>query len=330
MDNNEHPPGGFGAIMDAFFDAAREEPLDQRKPVYRSSTAKPRRARRTKAEIADLDDAIVRAVRAESPVTLRGVFYRVSSAGAVPKTENGYRAVGRRLTTLRREGRVGYHEIADGTRYVFRPRTQRGVESMLRNSASSYRRMLWENQPVQVQLFTEKDAIRGAIGPVTDDWDVPLGVLRGYVSETFAYEAAESIAASPVPVVIYNLGDHDPSGVDAWRDFRDKVGAFVLEMDPFAEVEFERLAVTPGQIADLELPTRPTKQKDTRARGFEGESVEVDAIPAPVLRRIVEDAITRHVDQHELELTRMAEANERDLLTKMVGEWETISDLLVD
>ena len=31
--------------------------------------------------------------RADAPVTLRGVYYRVVSAGAVEKTEDGYRLV---------------------------------------------------------------------------------------------------------------------------------------------------------------------------------------------------------------------------------------------
>lgn len=57
------------------------------------------------------------------------------------------------------------------------------------------------------------------------------------------------------PVFVYQLGDHDPSGVDAWRDFTKKVRAFASG----AEVYFCRLAVTPEQIGELSLPTRPTK-----------------------------------------------------------------------
>src|SRR5262249_17962135 len=35
-----------------------------------------------------------------------------------------------------------------------------------------------------------------------------------------------------------------------------------------AEINFERIAVTPDQIRDWNLPTRPTKQTDTRAKKF--------------------------------------------------------------
>ena len=52
-----------------------------------------------------------------------------------------------------------------------------------------------------------------------------------------------------------------------------------MEFAPSAGVVFERLAVTPDQIHELGLPTRPTKASDSRAKGFDGGSVEVDATP---------------------------------------------------
>jgi len=105
--------------------------------------------------------------------------------------------------------------------------------------------------------------------PITSAWDVELGIVRGYSSETFA----EDIAATTKRTYVFQLGDHDPSGVDAWRSFEARVRGFA----PDADAVFERLAVTPEQIIEFNLPTRPTKTTDTRARGFIGESVEVDA-----------------------------------------------------
>ena len=87
-----------------------------------------------------------------------------------------------------------------------------------------------------------------------------------------------------------------------------------------ATAQFERLAVTEDQIYDLDLPTRPTKQSDTRARSFEGGSVEVDAIPAPQLRQIVEKARSpQHIEPEALRLTEAAEQSEREVLTRMAG-----------
>ena len=50
-------------------------------------------------------------------MTLRGVFYRVVSAGAVEKTELGYRLVGRQLLKLAGRPR-SYADITDGTRWI--------------------------------------------------------------------------------------------------------------------------------------------------------------------------------------------------------------------
>jgi hypothetical protein len=60
-----------------------------------------------------------------------------------------------------------------------------------------------------------------------------------------------------------------------------------------AEFTFERLTVTYGQVTEWDLPTRPTKETDTRHKAFyaefgEGqESVEVDAVHPDRLRALV-------------------------------------------
>lgn len=284
--------------------------------IYGASTV---RKRRTQVELDAVDDAILTAVAAEHPVTLRGVYYRVVSAGAVDKTENGYRLVGRQVLKLRRSGRLPYHHITDGTRWISKPQTWDDVETMLDDAAASYRRALWRDQNVEVHVFTEKDAISGVIGSVTSKWDVPLGVLRGYASESFCYSMAESIRAAGKVVYVYQLGDHDPSGLDAWRDFQTKVSEFIRDKMRLCPAVFERIAVTPEQIAEFNLPTRPTKASDSRARSFEGGSVEVDAIPPTLMRELLEKAITQHIDPEAYRLHQIAEQSERDVLHRMIG-----------
>ena len=83
-------------------------------------------------------------------------------------------------------------------------------------------------------------------------------------------------------------------------------------------LHFGRLAVTEAQITEWELPTRPTKRSQVPWNG--GESVEVDAIPAPQLRQLIEDTITSHIDQAALAVTRAAEESEREILARMAGE----------
>ena len=66
-------------------------------------------------------------------------------------------------------------------------------------------------------------------------------------------------------------------------------------MAPDAEISFERLAVTPEQIRAWDLPTRPTKNSDSRSKGFGDISVELDAIAPEQLRDLVRDVIEQHL-----------------------------------
>jgi hypothetical protein len=126
------------------------------------------------------------------------------------------------------------------------------------------------------------------------------------------HSAALEIEAKGKPAYIYHFGDLDPSGVDAARDIEAKLRRYA----PNAEIHFERPAVTRQQAEEWNLPSRPTKQKDPRAKKWTGTSVELDAIPATRLRELVRGCIERHVNQQQLVLLRVAEESERELLTK--------------
>ena len=103
--------------------------------------------------------------------------------------------------------------------------------------------------------------------------------------------------------------------VDIPRHVEERLG----DLAPWADIHFERVAVTPEQITEWDLPTRPTKRTDTRSRTFEGESVEVDAIPPSTLRGLVAECITAHVDQRQLDVLKVAEEEERRLLLELAG-----------
>ena len=282
-------------------------------PAYRSSPIK--RRRRTRGEMADVRAAIRRVLADERPMTVRQVFYRLVSEGAIPKTEAEYKqTVVRLLTEMRLEGEIPFGWIADNTRWMRKPRTFDSVEEAIRNTAQTYRRALWVDQPAYVEVWLEKDALAGVLYTVTERWDVPLMVTRGYPSLSYLYEAAEAIEAATAadkPAYLYYFGDYDPSGLDIARKVEERLGEFA----PLADLTFERVAVTPEQVEALRLPTRPTKQTDSRSKGFEGRSVEVDAIPPQTLRGMVEECITRHVDEDALRVLKVAERSEREYLS---------------
>src|SRR5262249_24048740 len=160
----------------------------------------------------------------------------------------------------------------------------------------SYRRALWDDQDVYVEIWSEKDELAGVIFEVTREWDVPLMVTKGFPSESYLYEAAQHISELGKPAYLYYFGDHDPSGVA----IDPSTAKGLRRLAPEAEIRFVRVAVTPEQIRELQLPTRPTKTTDSRAKNFDGESVEVDAIEPDVLRQMVRDCIENHIDPEAL------------------------------
>jgi hypothetical protein len=289
-------------------------------PPYPTSQLNGRRRRSTKAELDEIDTAIYQIALVERPVTVRGLFYRLVSRGLVPKTDkpgkvtgtpSGYGIAQREALKMRRSGDLPYGWITDGSRLCLRPDTWSSAKAALQNTAKMYRQALWLQQGVHVEVWCEKDAIRGVIYPVTDEYDVPLLISRGFSSETFLYETAEAIDNEGNPAIIYQLGDHDRDGVRAWEHIKRKLREFI---DPSIDMTFERIAVTPDQITELDLPTRPDKTES----GF-GPCVEVDAIRSNTLREMVRAAIEDHIDPEAKRITEIAERSERQILHRLAA-----------
>jgi hypothetical protein len=286
-----------------------------KKQVYGTRTIK--RNRRSKAEMGQLDEYLLALLEEDHPQTVRGAFYQATVRGWVPKTEAGYRTVQRALMLLREHGELPFDHIADSTRWMRKPRTFDDMAEALNNASRFYRKALWNDQDVAVEVWMEKDALAGVVYEVTAEWDVPLMVTRGYSSLSFLHQSALVLAAEDRPCFIYCLGDHDPSGVDISRNVEQRLRQYA----PDAEIHFERIAVTPEQIKEWDLPSRPTKTTDTRAKGFDGDSVELDAIPAWRLRQLVLNCISMHIDPVALEATRRIEAAERKSLHDLRQAW---------
>jgi hypothetical protein len=266
-------------------------------------------------------DALLEIVSEIEPATVRQVYYQATVRGIIDKTESGYCKVQRMLVDLRRAGDLPYDWISDNTRFMRKPRTYSSAEQALERTAATYRKALWDDTDAYVEIWLEKDALSGVIFPVTSEYDVPLMVARGYASLSFLYSAAEHMETEDRPCFVYHLGDLDPSGVNAG----EKIEETLRELAPSAEIHFERLAVTWSQVSDWNLPSRPTKRSDTRSKNWRGDSVELDAIHPDQLRQIVRDAIERHLSRDQLEVLKVAEKSERDMLWHWADEAESAS-----
>jgi hypothetical protein len=276
----------------------------------RKATGANQRARRTKAEMGSLCDSLHDILCEIQPATVRQLFYQATVRGLLPKIEQSYKLVCRLLTIMRRSGHVPYSWIADNSRWQRKPRTFNSLEAMLDITAATYRRALWSNQESYCEIWLEKESLSGVVVSKTAEYDVPLMVCRGYPSVSFLYAAAMQIAAIGKPTFISYLGDHDPSGIDIDRFVEGQL----RELAPRADITFDRVAVLPYQIEMYDLPTRPTKKSDSRAKGFQGRSVELDAISPDRLRTLCETCITQHIDYEALEAMRTVERAEKETL----------------
>jgi hypothetical protein len=293
--------------------------------INKSRSTKPKKPikRRTQTELDGLKADIYQVASEENPMTIRHLFYRLVSVCGWVKTEQIYKGTLIRLLGIMREsGEIPFEWFVDSTRWMRKPRTHNSIDDLLDDCQRTYRRALWREQPVYCEVWTEKDAIASILATKTAEFDVPLMVCRGFSSKTFLYSTGQAIKAQGKPTHIFYLGDFDPSGLSI---------STVIERDlrkysDDSEIHFKWLAVTERQIIDLNLPTRPTKTTDSRAKNFIGESVEIDAISAAELQVLVNNAIVDLIEPSAYWAVKQAEESERVSLDSFRRIYKAVED----
>ena len=273
-----------------------------------------KRRRATKAEMEERAEFLIEYAEEHGPVTCRQLYYQsvVHGLPGIEKDDSGYDKIQEQVLRLRREGRLDYGYIADMTRWMRKPRSFDSVEDAVAATIQTYRKNLWLDSTAYVEVWCEKDALAGVILPVTYEYDVPLMVARGFVSETFAYEAIAARRGDARPYHVYYLGDFDRAGRDAARSLEDKLTRFADEEG--IEVIFNTLAITERQVRLYKLQTRPPKRNTPADRAWPHKfACELDAMAPDDIRELVEDAINNHLDQKQLAVLKVAEELEREL-----------------
>jgi hypothetical protein len=279
-----------------------------------------RRSRRTKADIDAVKSAIVTVLKADHPMTVRQVFYQLVVRGAIEKTEEQYQGtVIRLLTDMRMSGEVPFSWIVDESRRRREVQTYNSIADAARDTAKFYRRSALHGYSDYIEIWSEKEALAGIIWDEASDYDVPVLVSKGMPSITQLYGTALEIrraAEAGKQTYVYQFGDHDPSGVLIPETIERRLDELCRRLDCPPPI-IERIALTEEQIAEFDLPTRPTKREgNSHANRFDGDSVELDALPAPELRRMVRECIEQHISADELAVLRTAEESERELLKR--------------
>jgi len=257
-------------------------------------------ARRSWAPILETAKAIVESY--DTPVTLRQLFYRLVSNQVLRNTRSDYNQLSTHTAEARRDGM--FPDLIDNMRWIHRAESWDGPRDALRALVVQYRRDRTEGQEHTVYIGVEKAGMVPQLNLWFSDRGLPILPLGGYSSQTFTADVAKDIQRQGRPSVLLYAGDFDPSGEDIPRDFAERVKCFDV---------VERIALTPEQVDEYELPVAMGKETDSRAKSFAAKhgklvQVELDALAPDVLRRLYEDAIARFLD-----VSTMLEVIDREL-----------------
>lgn len=235
------------------------------------------------------------------PLTLRQVFYRLVGVHGYDKTEQAYGRLGEALNRARRAGIIPWTAIRDDGWQLHAPQSWDTPEELAEAFIVGLRHFRLDrqaDQPSRLLIAVEAAGMLPQIQQIAEPYGIPCYASGGFDSSTAKYELAEQLAAWGRAEVLH-VGDHDPSGVHLFVNLAEDVSALAEALGAGDRLglglQFSRLAVTPEQIEGLGLPTAPAKPTDRRR--FDGETVQVEAIPPDVLADIIAEAIAERIDQ---------------------------------
>jgi hypothetical protein len=258
---------------------------------------------------------------ATQPITGRGVGYKLFSAGLIPSMAvNEMQKVYRLLRIAREQGHIPWEWIVDETRSLERVPTWDNPEQYARVVARSYRRDFWNQQPLRVEVWSEKGTIRGVLQPVLDEFAVGFRVMHGFTSATAVNDVAQDDDGRKL-VVLY-VGDFDPSGLFmSERDLPQRLLEYGGD-----HVELQRIALTPSQTTDLPWFPAADKRKDPRhpwfVKSHGNRCWELDAMDPRDLRECVEQAIEELIEPVAWARCETVNAAEQESLRTILSNWK--------
>lgn len=230
------------------------------------------------------------------PASVRAVCYRLFVAGVIrDMSKASTQRVSEQLVYARENRIIPWAWIVDETREAERQNLWDDPSEILDAAVRSYRKDYWLDQPEWVEVWSEKGTVRGTLAPVLHKFGVTFRVMHGYGSATAINAVAEETRRSEQPMTILYVGDHDPSGLHmALEDLPKRLFRYG------ANATIHRLAVTADDGRDLPSFDAASKVNDARYKWymerFGPRCWELDALPPPVLRDRVAEAINGLLD----------------------------------
>jgi hypothetical protein len=251
------------------------------------------------------------------PATVRAVFYKLfvrRLIKSMAKSETN--KISRLLRLAREDGEIPWEWIVDETREAERVSAWDNPRAYAKAVVKSYHRDYWSQQPIVVEVWSEKGTVRGTLAPVLKEYGVTFRIMHGYGSATDLHQIAKETANEPV-LALY-VGDWDPSGlhmseVDLPRRL-DKYGG---------DVELIRVALTEDDT-NSGLPEFAAEEKrhDPRhswfVRHYGQRCFELDALDPNELRDRIERAIRSKIDFEAWDRCKAVEKAELQSLVEVM------------
>ncbi len=265
-----------------------------------------------------LIDAMHEIAEAAQPITGRGVAYKLFVKDLIPSmVKSEMQRVYRLLKEARERDIIPWGWIVDEGREFERVSVWDDPQQYAHCVARSYRRDFWNQQPLRVEVWSEKGTVRGIIAPVLDEFAVGFRVLHGFSGATTIHDVAQDGDGRPL-IVLY-VGDWDPSGMFmSERDLPER-----LERYGGDHVRLRRIALGQPDLAGLPSFPAADKVKDPRHKWFVENyghrCWELDAMDPRDLRERVRQEIVALIEAIAWErCVRINEAEQeslRDVLT---------------
>jgi hypothetical protein len=197
-----------------------------------------------------LIDAMVPIVEAAQPITGRGVGYKLFVLRLIASMKTGeMHRVYRLLKEARERGIISWDWIVDESRQLEKIGSWDDPDDYIDTIINSYRREYWNQQPVRIEVWSEKGTVRGVLRPVLEEYGVGFKVVHGFAGATVVHDIAEDDDGRPF-IIIY-VGDWDPSGL--WMSERDLPERLIRYEG--SHVVLKRIALTQEQTRPAVLPS---------------------------------------------------------------------------
>jgi hypothetical protein len=258
---------------------------------------------------------------AAQPITGRGVGYKLFIADLIASmARSDMQRVYRLLKDAREDGLIPWDWIVDESRRLERRSSWDDPEQYTRCVINGYRRDYWNQQPVRVEVWSEKGTVRGVLQPVLDKYGVGFRVMHGFGSATSIHEIAEDFDGR-ILIVLY-VGDWDPSGLYmSEHDLPDRLVRYDGD-----HVMVERIALTREQLRGLPSFPASDKKKDPRynwfVKNYGKRCWELDALDPNDLRACVEEKILEHIEPEVWDRCMVVERAERESLQTVMKKWK--------